>query len=90
MLTYLRIRDLALVEDASLESSSGLVAFTGETGAGKSIILGGLDLVIGRRAALDQVRAGASEAVVEASFDISERQDVWRWLASEGIEVDAP
>ena len=49
MLTYLRIRDLALIEDASIEPATGLVAFTGETGAGKSIILGGLDLVIGRR-----------------------------------------
>ncbi len=90
MLTYLRIRDLALVEDASIEPGVGLVAFTGETGAGKSIILGGLDLVIGRRAALDQVRAGASEAVVEALFDISGRQDVVALLASEGIEVGEP
>jgi len=88
MLTYLRIRDLALVEDASIEPPVGLVAFTGETGAGKSIILGGLDLVIGRRAALDQVRAGASEAVVEALFDIAERQDVRPLLASEGIEFE--
>ena len=90
MLTYLRIRDLALIEDASIEPATGLVAFTGETGAGKSIILGGLDLVIGRRAALDQVRAGAPEAVVEALFDISERQDVRTLLAAEGIEVDEP
>jgi DNA repair protein RecN (Recombination protein N) len=90
MLIYLRIRDLALIEDASIEPATGLVAFTGETGAGKSIILGGLDLVIGRRAALDQVRAGAPEAVVEALFDISERQDVRTLLAAEGIEVDEP
>jgi len=87
MLTYLRIRDLALVEDASIEPPGGLVAFTGETGAGKSIILGGLDLVIGRRAALDQVRAGAREAVVEAMFDISGRTDVGALLATEGIEI---
>ncbi len=90
MLTYLRIRDLALVEDASIEPAAGLVAFTGETGAGKSIILGGLDLVIGRRAALDQVRAGAREAVVEALFDIADRHDVRALLAAEGIETGGP
>jgi len=86
MLTYLRIRDLALVEDARIEPARGLVAFTGETGAGKSIILGGLDLVIGRRASLDQVRAGAREATVEALFDITDRADVRDLLADEGIE----
>jgi DNA repair protein RecN (Recombination protein N) len=85
MLTYLRIKDLAVVEDAAIEPGAGLVAFTGETGAGKSVILGGLELVIGRRASLDQVRAGAEEAVVEAAFEPAARDDLTRLLEEEGL-----
>jgi DNA repair protein RecN (Recombination protein N) len=68
MLAYLRIKNLAVVDDVALEFAPGLTVFTGETGAGKSMILGGLGLVLGERAALDQVRAGADRAVVEAAF----------------------
>ncbi|NKB89751.1 MAG: DNA repair protein RecN [Acidobacteria bacterium] len=88
MLTYLRIRNLALVEDAVLEPDDGLVAFTGETGAGKSIILGGLELIIGRRASLDQVRAGATEAVVEAIFRIDDRPELAELLEREGVAAN--
>ena len=68
MLAYLRIKNLAVVDDVTLELSGGLTVFTGETGAGKSMILGGLGLVLGERASLDQVRAGTDRAVVEAAF----------------------
>ena len=58
MLTTLRIRNLALVSEVTLELPSGLVAITGETGAGKSIILGALGLVLGERADRSLIRSG--------------------------------
>ena len=70
MLTYLRIRDLALIDDLTLEWGPGLTVLTGETGAGKSILLDALALAAGQRAALEKVRAGADEAVVEAAFEL--------------------
>jgi DNA repair protein RecN (Recombination protein N) len=68
MLAHLRIKNLAIIDDVALELGPGLTVFTGETGAGKSIILGGLALVLGERASLDQVRTGADKALVEAVF----------------------
>ncbi len=88
MLSYLRIRNLALIEDVTIEPPAGLVAFTGETGAGKSIILGGLALATGDRAALDQVRHGADSAAVEAVFDIAARPDIAALLAAEELSSD--
>lgn len=85
MLSYLRIRDLALIEDVAIEPPVGLVAFTGETGAGKSIILGGLSLAAGHRAVLDQVRTGAQSATVEAVFDIADRPDIVEILEREEL-----
>ncbi|HKJ03499.1 MAG TPA: DNA repair protein RecN [Longimicrobiales bacterium] len=71
MLVELRIRDYAVVEDLTLSLGPGLNALTGETGAGKSIIVGALSLLLGERASAAVVRAGADRATVEAVFDIS-------------------
>lgn len=71
MLVELRIRDYAVVEDLTLSLSPGLNALTGETGAGKSIIVGALSLLLGERASSSVVRAGEERATVEAVFDIS-------------------
>ena len=71
MLVELRIRDYAVVEDLTLSLGPGLNALTGETGAGKSIIVGALSLLLGERASAEVVRAGADRATVEAVFDIS-------------------
>ena len=90
MLSYLRIRDLALIEDVAIEPPVGLVAFTGETGAGKSIILDGLSLAVGHRAALDQVRTGAESATVEALFDITDRPDIVELLEREELATSSP
>ena len=84
MLTYLRIRDLALIEEVTLEPGSGLHALTGETGAGKSILLDGLALLAGARASLEQLRQGADRAVIEGVFDLSARPDVQELLRSQG------
>lgn len=73
MLKSLHIRNLAVVEDVEAEFGPGLNVLTGETGAGKSVIMGALDLVLGARADASLVRDGAKEAEVEACFACRER-----------------
>jgi DNA repair protein RecN (Recombination protein N) len=70
MLTTLRIKNLALVADLTLELQPGLNVITGETGAGKSILIGALSLVLGERADRNLVRSGADACSVEAVFDV--------------------
>jgi DNA repair protein RecN (Recombination protein N) len=70
MLTTLRIKNLALVADLTLELQRGLNVITGETGAGKSILIGALSLVLGERADRTLIRSGAESCSVEALFDI--------------------
>jgi DNA repair protein RecN (Recombination protein N) len=71
MLRYLQIRDFAIIEHVELEFSGGLTVLTGETGAGKSIIVDALELLSGGRAGADVVRAGAERADIAATFDVS-------------------
>ena len=71
MLTTLRIKNLALVDDLTLEVRPGYNAITGETGAGKSILIGALNLVLGERAARTLIRAGCETCTVEAVFELS-------------------
>mgnify|MGYP001559168149 CR=1 FL=1 len=71
MLQFLRIRDYALIEDIEVEFHDGFNVLTGETGAGKSIIVGALNLVLGARASSEAVRTGATKARIEASFRIT-------------------
>jgi DNA repair protein RecN (Recombination protein N) len=68
VLTYLHMRDFALIEDLSLELYPGLNVLTGETGAGKSVILGAVNLILGERASSEQIRAGSEQAIIEAIF----------------------
>src|SRR5690242_21088941 len=70
MLTTLRIKNLALVTDLTLELQPGCNVITGETGAGKSIILGALNLVLGERADRTLIRSGEESCGVEAVFDV--------------------
>jgi DNA repair protein RecN (Recombination protein N) len=83
MLTTLRIKNLALVEDLTWELQPGLNIITGETGAGKSILIGALNLVLGERADRTLIRAGADACSVEAVFDRSSLNDL---LAQHGLE----
>jgi DNA repair protein RecN (Recombination protein N) len=85
MLTYLRIQNLAVVDDVTLELGPGLTVLTGETGAGKSIIIDGLALALGERAALDQVRAGANRATVEAVFSLGPGSELGSLLVAAGL-----
>lgn len=71
MLRSLRVRNLALVEDVSIEWEPGLNVITGETGAGKSILIGALSLLLGERADRKWIRTGAEAATAEAVFDVS-------------------
>lgn len=70
MLTHLQIRDFAIIDAAELEFAPGLTVLTGETGAGKSIVVDALTLIAGARAGADQIRAGAERAEVSATFDM--------------------
>ena len=87
MLTTLRIKNLALVSDLTLELQPGYNAITGETGAGKSIIIGGLNLVLGERADRTLIRSGADSCSVEAVFDLPAiRPALTTLLEENGIE----
>jgi DNA repair protein RecN (Recombination protein N) len=76
MIKSLSIKNYALIEELAIDFSNGLVIITGETGAGKSIIIGALGLIIGERANTDVVRAGSDKAIVEGVFDISGNKKV--------------
>ena len=87
MLTDLRIKNLALVDDLSIEFGSGYNAVTGETGAGKSIIIGALGLVLGERADRTLLRDGNEQCSVEAIIDVSTiAEDFHHYLESSGLE----
>ncbi len=88
MLIELRILNFAVIESLSLRLEPGLNALTGETGAGKSIIVGALSLLLGERASADVVRAGAERASVEGVFDVSAQPAVAAALAEQGIETE--
>lgn len=70
MLTNLTIKNYALIEDLQISFNSGLSIITGETGAGKSILLGGLSLILGKRAEVSSVKDASKKCIVEATFDI--------------------
>ena len=76
MLVELRVRDLGVIADLDLVIGPGMTALTGETGAGKTLVVEALELLLGGRAELAMVRAGASEAVVEGRFVIGDREVV--------------
>jgi DNA repair protein RecN (Recombination protein N) len=87
VLVTLRIKNLALVSDLTVELGPGLNVITGETGAGKSVILGGLNLVLGQRADRGAIRSGADSCSVEAVFDITGlRAPIAEFLETNGLE----
>ena len=87
MLTTLRIKNLALVSDLTLELQPGCNVITGETGAGKSIIIGALDLVLGERADRSLIRSGSNSCSVEAVFDVAKlKAPLKSFLDENGLE----
>src|SRR5215510_1506850 len=88
MLTELRIRNFAIIESLTLPLAPGFNVLSGETGAGKSIIVGALGLLLGERASADVIRTGADRATVEGEFDIADRPEIKTLLDERGIDVD--
>ena len=87
MLLELRIQNLAVIERLSVRLEPGLNVLSGETGAGKSIIVGALSLLLGERASADTVRTGANKAVVEGVFDVASHPAISELLHQQGIEA---
>src|SRR5215813_461706 len=88
MLLGLTIRDVVLIDRLSLAFRPGLCVLTGETGAGKSILLDALGLALGRRAEVGLVRVGAKEAVVSAEFAVGRNHPAHAILREAGLEGD--
>ncbi len=86
MLTALSIRNFALIDELDLEFDRGLSVFTGETGAGKSILIDALQLALGERASATTVRQRRCE--ISAEFDLADRADLGRWLAERDLDAD--
>jgi len=88
MLINLTIANFAIIDRLEVQFDEGFNVLTGETGAGKSIILDAFGLLLGDRARPDLVRAGASEATVEALFDLTGRDDILHAFTAAGFSVD--
>lgn len=86
MLRTLYVRDYALIDEMEVAFDSGLNVITGETGAGKSILLGALSMILGERASTEVVRSGAKKAVVEGTFDEADTPALRALLAAHEIE----
>ena len=84
MLRLLSIRNFVVVEALDLELDRGFTVLTGETGAGKSILLDALGLLLGDRFELRQLRPGAERAELAAAFDVDDVRGVGAWLAEHG------
>lgn len=88
MLTHLHIRNFAIIDTSELELGSGMTALTGETGAGKSILLDALGLVLGARASSDSIQQGQKRADITASFSIEDHPEVAQWLKANELDAD--
>ncbi len=88
MLVHLSIRDLAVVESLELEFASGLTVLTGETGAGKSILLTALGLALGDRADSGFIRPGAARAEINLAFDVADSPAARQWLTDNDLDQD--
>lgn len=88
MLLTLHVKDFVIVDQLQLEFSPGFTVLTGETGAGKSIILDALGLLLGDRAEIAQIREGADRAEISASLDIQRLPDLKAWLSDNALSGD--
>jgi DNA repair protein RecN (Recombination protein N) len=88
MLTELRIRNFAIIEQVTLPLAEGFNVLSGETGAGKSIIVEALGLLLGERASADLIRSGAEKATVEGVFDVTNVKGIVELADERGIEVE--
>lgn len=90
MLAGLTIKNVVLIDQLSIQFDKGLCALTGETGAGKSILLNSLGLALGARSESGLVRKGAESANVSAEFDLPHKHPVFGFLKEQGLDADSP
>lgn len=86
MLTDLSIKDFAIITDENLEFENGFTVLTGETGAGKSILIGAITFLLGGATNATQIRAGSNMAEVNATFDVKNVPQAFNWLSEHGID----
>jgi DNA repair protein RecN (Recombination protein N) len=89
VLARLHIHNLAVVDEVELDFDAGFTTLTGETGAGKSILVDALALALGERADSRAIRAGADRCEITATFDVGGRPDLVRWLTDNDLDEDA-
>jgi DNA repair protein RecN (Recombination protein N) len=88
MLEELNIHNFALIDRINVKFSKGLNLLTGETGAGKSILIGALGMLLGGKGDGSMIRTGTKEALISGVVDISSNPDAREWLHSRGIDID--
>lgn len=88
MLTQIQIQNFAIIEQLDVDFQSGLTVVTGETGAGKSIMIDALSLVLGDRADASVIRANEAQADITAQFTIENQRDVSDWLTEQALDAD--
>ncbi len=88
MLEYLRVRNFALIEDIKVNFTRGFNVLTGETGAGKSIIIGAIGAILGERVDSFSIRKGEQKAIIEATFDIKNNFEAQKILENSGIDFN--
>ena len=88
MLQELYIKNFAIIDQAKIEFRSGLNVLTGETGAGKSLLVGALELILGQRAKADWIRSDTDEALVEAIFEPNGRTEMQEALQEAGFPAE--
>ncbi len=89
MLAHLHIRNLAVIDEIELELGQGLTVLTGETGAGKSILVDALALALGERADSQAIRTGTDRCEITATFDLSQRANVKTWLSENDLDENS-
>ena len=89
MLTQITVQDLVIVSRLELELAAGMTALTGETGAGKSILIDALGLTLGDKADASMIRGGRERAEISADFDVSQNPAAQAWLAEQALEDDS-
>ncbi|PXA47078.1 DNA repair protein RecN, partial [Staphylococcus pseudintermedius] len=88
MLQSLSIKQFAIIDTLDIQFSDGLTVLSGETGAGKSIIIDAIGQLIGMRASSEFVRHGEKKAIIEGIFDIDDAKDAIRQLETLGIDIN--